>query len=35
MNLAAGVETPVVFAAGESPLELKSGWSAGQFWPNS
>src|SRR6266849_9463586 len=33
MNLANGVETPVVFAAGESPSVLKSSWGSGQFWP--
>jgi len=41
MDLAVGAETPVVFAAGESPSALQSAW-AGQygvqgpeFWPNS
>jgi len=35
MNLANGVETRVVFAAGESPSALQSSWGPGQFWPNS
>ena len=36
LNIAAGgAETPVVFAAGESPAELKSGWGPGEFYPNS
>lgn len=35
MNLSTGVETSVVFAAGESPELLQSGWGAGEFWPNS
>lgn len=35
MEVDTGKETPVVFAAGESPSDLKTGWSAGQFWPNS
>jgi len=35
MNLDGGAETPVVFAAGESPSALQSGWGPGQFWPNS
>jgi len=35
MNLASGVETPVVFAAGESPSALQSSWAPGRFWPNS
>jgi hypothetical protein len=35
MNLANGVETRVVFAAGESPTALQSSWGPGQFWPNS
>ena len=30
-----GTTQQVVFAAGESPAALQSGWSAGQFWPNS
>ena len=35
MNLANGAETPVVFAAGESPSALQSSWGPGQFWPNA
>ena len=35
MNLTNGVESPVVFAAGEGPTVLKSSWGSGQFWPNS
>jgi hypothetical protein len=35
MNLSTGVEATVVFAAGESPELLQSGWDAGEFWPNS
>ncbi|HEV2217005.1 MAG TPA: hypothetical protein VGV88_05460 [Candidatus Dormibacteraeota bacterium] len=35
LNLTGGSETPVVFAAGESPAELKSGWGPGEFYPNS
>ena len=35
MNLASGVETPVAFAAGQSPVALRSGWGAGTYWPNS
>lgn len=35
MQVGTGIEQPVVFATGESPTELQSGWSAGQFWPNS
>lgn len=35
MNLSTGVETPVAFAGGESPADLKSGWAPGRFWPNS
>lgn len=35
MDLSTGVEQLVVFAAGESPAELQSGWGPGQFWPNS
>lgn len=35
IDLASSAETQVVFRAGESPSELKSGWSAAQFWPNS
>jgi hypothetical protein len=31
MNLATGIEQPVVFASGESPRSL----AAGEFWPNS
>ncbi|HKW08071.1 MAG TPA: hypothetical protein VJS19_10955, partial [Candidatus Dormibacteraeota bacterium] len=34
-QLATGKETPVVFAAGESPVALQSYWGPGQFWPNS
>jgi hypothetical protein len=34
MNLAAGVETPVVFAAGESP-DAPYSWGQAEFWPNS
>lgn len=35
MQLSTGVEHSVVFATGESPVDLKSGWGPGQFWPNS
>ena len=35
MDLTTGVETPVVFAAGESPTSLQSGWGPAEFWPNS
>ena len=35
MQVGTGIEQPVVFATGESPTELQSGWSPGQFWPNS
>ena len=35
MNTAGGAETPVVFAAGESPSDLQSGWGPAEFWPNS
>ena len=36
LNLTAGgSETPVVFAAGENPAELNSGWGPGEFYPNS
>lgn len=35
IDTASGAEAQVVFRSGESPAELKSGWSAGQFWPNS
>jgi hypothetical protein len=35
MDLTTGVETPVVFASGESPTALQSGWSPAEFWPNS
>ncbi len=41
MNLAGGIEVPVVFAAGESPTDLQSGWPLGlgsgpvEYWPNS
>ena len=35
MDLATGVETPVVFNPGESPTALQSGWGPGEFWPNS
>jgi hypothetical protein len=35
MDMASGSELGVVFAAGESPNELQSGWSPGGFWPNS
>jgi len=29
------IKQQVVFAAGESPADLQSGWSPGEFWPNS
>jgi len=35
MDLTTAVETPVVFAAGESPTALQSGWGPAEFWPNS
>lgn len=41
MDLSTGVEMPVVFAAGESPEALQSGWEWGfgsgpaEHWPNS
>jgi hypothetical protein len=35
MNVATGVETTVVFAAGASPEDLQSGWGGAEFWPNS
>lgn len=35
MNLSLGTEVPVVFAPGESPDALQSGWGPGEFWPNS
>jgi len=34
MDLTTGVETPVVFQAGESPTALQSRWGPGEFWPN-
>lgn len=33
MDMRAGAELPVVFASGESPQELRSGWSPAAFWP--
>jgi hypothetical protein len=35
MDLTTGVETPVVFASGESPTALQSRWGPAEFWPNS
>lgn len=35
MNLAAGTETTVAFASGESPTALQSGWGPAEFWPRS
>ena len=35
MELASGREQQVVFAAGESPVNLQSSWSAGEFWPDT
>lgn len=35
MDLTTGVETPVVFASGESPTALHSSWGPAEFWPNS
>jgi len=34
LDVTHGTRQPVVFAAGESPTDLKSGWSPGEFWPN-
>ena len=34
MDFATGAESAVVFAPGESPAELQTGWAAAQFWPN-
>lgn len=35
MDVTHQTKQQVVFAAGDSPVDLKSGWSTGQFWPNS
>jgi hypothetical protein len=35
LDVTHGIKLQVVFAAGESPTDLRSGWSPGQFWPNS
>jgi hypothetical protein len=35
MQVGTGVEAPVVFQAGDSPVGLQSSWGPGVFWPNS
>ena len=41
MDLSTGVETTIVFASGESPAALESGWASNygggppDYWPNS
>ena len=34
LDVTHGTKQQVVFAAGESPTDLKSGWSPAEFWPN-